>query len=123
MITNTAKKPNFSWLFGGNPKAIEAQEYEGQAELAESFQLPLKVNSPYGDDALEKYKKLGIEVIGKTDGDELFLNVFLPKGWSVQPTDHPMWSTLVDVDGNELASIFYKAAFYDRRAFINFIST
>ena len=121
MITNTAKKPNFSWLFGGNPSAIEAQEAEGQAELVKSSQLPAKVNSPHGADILEKYKELGIEVLGKTDGDELFLNVKLPEGWAVQPTDHSMWSKLVDVDGNEIASIFYKAAFYDRDAFVNFI--
>jgi hypothetical protein len=44
--------------------------------------------------------------------------VSLPPGWKVVPTDHSMWSDLVDAKGEKRASIFYKAAFYDRDAFI-----
>lgn len=44
-VKNTAKNPRFEWLFGGNPNAIEAQEQQGQKELLESSQLPIKVNS------------------------------------------------------------------------------
>ena len=120
MITNTAKKPALGWLFGGNPGAIEAQEAQGQKELTESSKLPVKVNSPRGANAADKYNEMGIKVIGQDDGDELFLNVVLPDGWKLKPTDQSMWSKLVDSKGQEVASIFYKAAFYDRDAFINF---
>lgn len=119
-ITNTENSPRPEWLMGGNPNAIEAQEKQGQDELTakrEICQLPAKIN-PNGWPEHE-YPKLGIEVIGRTKGDNLFFDVRLPKGWEIKPTAHSMWSELVDETGKERASIFYKAAFYDREAFIN----
>jgi len=117
-VTNTPENPNFEWLCGGNPNAIEAQEKRGQDELAKSCQLPAKINSG-GSETKSEYEKLGIKVIGVSKGDNLFLDVELPEGWKVQPTTHSMWSNLLDDKGNEIASIFYKAAFYDMAAFIN----
>ena len=99
------------YLFGGNPKAIEAQEARGQQELVKSSSLPTQGLGDIAD-------KLGIEVIGQVSGDRLFSEVRLPPGWAVKATDHSMWSKLVDDQGVERASIFYKAAFYDRDAFI-----
>ena len=61
---------------------------------------------------------MGIKII--EDKDDLFMEVELPTGWSLKRTDHSMWSNLIDNKGRERASIFYKAAFYDRDAFINF---
>lgn len=122
-ITNTTEEDfNFGWLGGGNPGAIEAQEARGQKELVESSQLPIKKNSPYdlNLDTKEIYTKLGIKVIEHSDGDGLFYDVELPKGWKIESTDHSMWNNLIDDKGRERASIFYKAAFYDRDAFINF---
>lgn len=119
MIHNTTKEPRFEWLFGGNPAAIEAQEAQGQKELVASSQLPAKVNHPYGTTAAEQYAALGIRIIGQSKGDNMFLDVELPSGWTIEPTSHPMWSHLVDNNGKKVASIFYKAAFYDREAFIN----
>lgn len=34
MISDTKKNPRPEWLFGANPGAIEAQEEDGQRELA-----------------------------------------------------------------------------------------
>jgi hypothetical protein len=47
-------------------------------------------------------------------------SVKLPEGWHIKATDHSMWSNLVDDKGRNRASIFYKAAFYDREAFLSF---
>ena len=58
-------------------------------------------------------------VVYGEDVDDLFVNVTLPPSWQVNPTDHSMWSELVDSDGVVRAQIFYKAAFYDRSAFIS----
>ncbi len=80
-VTNTSKRPRLEWLMGGNPNAIEAQEAQGQKELVNSSQLPSKVNSPRGVNIEEQYALMGIKVIGKTQGDELFLDVELPNGW------------------------------------------
>ena len=119
-IFNTEFEPRPEWLGGRNPQAIENQEAEGQKQLTESSQLPIKVNSPRGVVASEKYSELGITVIGQSENDRLFLDVTLPEGWRIEATDHSMWSRLIDAQGKEVAMIFYKAAFYDREAFINF---
>lgn len=96
----------------GNQRAIEAQEARGQKELVESQHLPT-----HG--LHEVARVLGIKVIDRVDGDDMFSRVELPEGWKVEPVpDHSMWSRLVDSNGVERAAVFYKAAFYDRRAFI-----
>jgi len=49
----------------------------------------------------------------------MFQYVELPAGWKKAPTDHSMWSKLLDDKGRERASIFYKATFYDRSAHLS----
>lgn len=123
MITNTESQDPLSNLLASmSPKGrgIEEQEAQGQRQLVASSQLPAKNNGR--ENVLDFYKGCGIEVIGETKGDKMFLDVRLPDGWAIKPTDHSMWSRLVDNNGAERASIFYKAAFYDREAFINMLS-
>lgn len=111
-ITNTAKHDaHVEWLCGGNPKAIEDQERCGQAELVRSCQLPT-------NGLAEIATKLGIKVLRQSAGDAIFSDVELPEGWKIRVTDHSMWSELIDTNGAVRARIFYKAAFYDRSAFI-----
>jgi len=89
------------------PGGIEAQEAAGQADFVKSQTLP--IDCP----------KLQLEELGfifEDDVDDLFVNVKFPQGWRVEPTDHSMWSDLVDPVGNIRSGIFYKAAFYDRSA-------
>lgn len=125
-------------------KAIEIQEKQGQRAVIANCCLPKIVNSPNPDirstikdyDSMsyeerykaaklakiewtkQQYEKMGIKVIDESD--ELFWNVELPEGWKVEATDHSMWNNLYDDKGRERATFFYKAAFYDRDAFINF---
>lgn len=113
-VTNTAANPRPDWLSGRNSQAIEAQEAAGQQELVQSETLPAKMS--YAE--IEKLQKLGVVFGENVPGDRLFRFVTLPKGWKKVGTDHSMWSKLVDDKGNEVASIFYKAAFYDRDAFL-----
>ena len=117
---NTEKEPRPEWLMGGNPNAIEIQEAEGQKELINSLQLPRKCNSPRGINASEQYHKMGIQVFTSSKGDDLFMGVKLPDGWKKEATDHSMWNNLLDDKGRVRATFFYKAAFYDRDAFVNF---
>lgn len=94
---------------------IEAQEAQGQRELAASDTLPSNITTDNGKAILESY---GVKFLGAVDGDPLFQFVELPAGWRKRPTGHSMWSELVDHNGKSRASIFYKAAFYDRDAFV-----
>lgn len=119
-INNTEKEDPMLKLLvamGENGKGIEAQEAQGQRELVSSAQLPSKMG--IRDDAKDFYEKVGIKVIGLTEGDEMFYDVELPEGWEKRSTDHSMWSELIDDKGRKRAGIFYKAAFYDRDAFIS----
>ena len=112
-ITDTSKKPRTDWLLGGNPRAIEVQEAVGQQELVNGCELPFRVNG--GD------RKV-LEAAGVVFGekvDNLFCKATLPAGWTKRATDHSMWSELVDDQGVVRATMFYKAAFYDRDAFLN----
>lgn len=126
-------------------KAIENQERRGQVEVVRAQRLPKKLNSTtlpndiffrgVTDDMCwkereavitannieytrEQYEKMGIEIISECD--ELFWNVSLPEGWEIKATEHSMWNDLFDEQGRKRANFFYKAAFYDRDAFINF---
>jgi hypothetical protein len=50
------------------------------------------------------------------DADDIFVNVIAPDGWSIRPSDHSMHSDILDNLGRVRGGIFYKAAYYDRRA-------
>lgn len=108
-------------LGGGKASdAILRQEARGQQEAVNSEQLPTK-------GLLGEYRKvweaMGIKIVEKEPGttsssDSLFCAVELPKGWKKRATDHSMWNELVDDKGRVRGKFFYKAAFYDRDAFM-----
>lgn len=101
----------------GTSRTIEMQEGQGQRSFVASETLPANLN-----DSQPILEKFGVKFLGPVDGDPLFQYVELPKGWEKGATDHSMWSKLVDDKGRDRASIFYKAAFYDRDAFLNITS-
>lgn len=111
-----------NFLTAMTPGGIEAQEAAGQRALVKNDELlPLEVRDSYVGDKRVSGKTL-FEKAGVVFHDEvvdgIFQRVTLPAGWKKVATDHSMWSKLVDDKGRERASIFYKAAFYDRSAHI-----
>lgn len=96
------------------PGGIEAQEAEGQRTFVANETLPKEMLHGCTKEKLES-----IGVVFKEDADDIFVNVILPEGWNKQPTEHSMWSDLLDEKGRKRAAIFYKAAFYDRSAHIS----
>jgi hypothetical protein len=92
---------------------IENQEKRGQNNLLQSEVLPKNCNSCNR----KQLEKMGI--VFREDADDLFVYATLPNGWKKQSTDHSMWSDLIDDKGRKRASIFYKAAIYDRDAHIS----
>ena len=126
-------------------KAIENQEKRGQQMVVRNQRLPQKANDNCVPDGVRfigikdgmswekrneivtkniieytknQYEKMGITIVGQYD--DLFYDVQLPEGWEIKATDHSMWNDLFDDKGRKRANFFYKAAFYDRDAFINF---
>lgn len=104
----TGSMDNF--LTAATPGGIEAQEAAGQAMLCAAAQLPKEMRGC----TREQLQAIGFKF--GADVDELFVTCTLPPGWKKQATDHSMHSDLLDDKGRRRASIFYKAAFYDRRA-------
>ena len=101
-----------SILFGASG-AILHQEAVGQDAFVNSDTLPTELG---GDNAKSILEAAGVKFLGPVDGDPLFQYVQLPKGWRKVPTDHSMWSKLLDDKRRTRALVFYKAAFYDRSA-------
>lgn len=99
---------------GASSDAIMSQEAAGQTSFVSSDTLPSEMQY----DTRAVLEVAGVKFLGIVEDDPLFQWVELPPGWKKVPTDHSMWSNLVDDKGRKRASIFYKAAFYDRSAHI-----
>ena len=104
-----------NFLAAASPGGIEAQEARGQQDLVNSSKLPVNLKGG----SREQFEAIGIRFGEMVD--DLFAMVELPVGWKVVPTDHSMNNHLVDDRGRKRAHIFYKAAFYDRRAHMNIV--
>jgi hypothetical protein len=119
MIENTGQRDDMLHLLGamsdGASGYITGMEADGQRQLVNSDRLPTQVS--FGSDA--DFEALGF-VFGEPDrNDPLFRSATLPDGWKREGSDHSMWSYIVDEQGRRRVSIFYKAAFYDRDAFMS----
>lgn len=101
-------------LFGGS-NAIEMSEQCGQDELVNSTALPSQLLHAHEGTA-ELLLSWGFEFGEPFEDDKLFRPANLPDGWSKQASDHAMWSHVVDDRGRKRVAVFYKAAFYDRKA-------
>jgi hypothetical protein len=112
-VENTQERDPMLHLLGamsdGPSNYITDMEAAGQQQLVNSDQLPTE--APWA--ALEK---LGFKRGKPVEGDPLFTHCDLPEGWRRQGTDHAMHSNVIDERGVERVGVFYKAAFYDRRA-------
>jgi hypothetical protein len=106
-----AKGDMDNFAVAATPGGIEAQEAAGQAKLVSNFtRLPKNM----GPDGRKIAEALGF-VFGEAV-DEVFVAVTPPAGWSLKATEHSMHSDVLDASGEKRAGMFYKAAFYDRRA-------
>jgi hypothetical protein len=110
-----------STIIATTPGGIERQEAQGQADMVRNCRLPKKLNGYDQKYTIQQaYEKMGIKVLG--DADDIFYKVQLPEGWQLKPQEdssNSYWSNLIDNKGRNRASIFYKAAFYDRSAHIS----
>lgn len=93
------------------PGGIEAQEKRGQMEQAKKETLPVDLQTPQ-----PVWEAVGFVFGERSTGPDIFRPVTFPAGWKKVPTDHDMWSDIVDEKGQKRGAIFYKAAFYDRSA-------
>jgi hypothetical protein len=98
-------------IAASTPGGIERQEALSQREFVASSKLPKRISGATREQLEEHWGvKFGADI------DNLFVAVELPEGWRLEATDHSMWNQLLDDKSRVRASIFYKAAFYDRDA-------
>lgn len=95
---------------------IPAQERKGQQELVDSDVLPVAMHTPR-----ERFEALGFVFGDAVPDDPIFRLARLPVGWKREASDHDMWSYVVDGRGVRRVAVFYKAAYYDRNAFMRVI--
>lgn len=107
----------------GDPsEAITTMEKQGQLQLVHSDRLPTH-HAMFGEESGDTpYLALGFSFGDPDSDDPIFRPATLPEGWSRRPSDHSMWSYIVDQHGRDRVRIFYKAAFYDRSAQMSLIS-
>lgn len=106
-----------NFLVAATLGGIEAQEKRGQEDLCNGTKARLPIDGAIAEQS--KYEAMGIQFDKRSDDpSEIFIGVTLPTGWQITPTEHSMWSNLTDDKSRERASIFYKAAFYDRSAHV-----
>jgi hypothetical protein len=121
MIENTTKRDPALHLLGamseGSDRYITGMEARGQRELVQSTDLPTE--SRWTADS--EYEALGFTFGQPHAYDPLFRPATLPPGWKKVATDHAMHTDIVDEKGRRRASVFYKAAFYDRRASLSLV--
>ncbi len=102
------------------PGGIEAQEKQGQLSMAgRPGKLPIKGTNT--KEERERWEALGFVFgppVHSGDDPQLWVEVVFPLGWTVVPTDHSMWSDILDAQGRKRAMMFYKAAFYDQKAHV-----
>lgn len=114
MIENTGQRDPLLHLLGamsqGTSGYIEDMEKSGQQQLVNSALLPTK-----GSDDPE-FLRLGFTFGEPVADDPMFRPATLPAGWRKAGTDHDMHSDILDTLGRRRVGVFYKAAFYDRRA-------
>ncbi|MET9099992.1 hypothetical protein [Streptomyces antibioticus] len=105
---------------GETDHLIAEQEHRGQQQLVHSDRLPSRVHEFNGSDA--EFEALGFKFGEPDPKDSLFRPATLPDGWTKTGSDHDMWSYVIDHLGRRRVAVFYKAAFYDRRAFMRLIT-
>jgi hypothetical protein len=97
---------------------VEAMEARGQRQFVASADLPTEISGG----TQEEFEALGFTFGDPYPHDPLFRPATLPEGWTKQGTDHAMHSKILDPLGRERVGVFYKAAFYDRRADMHLIT-
>jgi hypothetical protein len=108
-ITAAMKGDLANFLVAATPGGIERQEAAGQQALVKSTNMPKEMR-PHP----AAYEKVGFKFGDAVD--DVFIAAELPPGWTRRATDHSMWSEILDGRGRVRVSVFYKAAFYDRKA-------
>ncbi len=99
---------------GDGSSVIYGQEAAGGAAMAADTCEVIPSELLYCTE--EDLTALGFVLGPPVEGDPLFRQATLPPGWKRAGTGHDMNTSIVDLLGRARVNLFYKAAFYDRKA-------
>ncbi len=107
-------------MSGRSPQKCLSIEESAQRAVAENetWLLARKMNRTDSKDSRsvkDILEAMGFAVLG--EHDDLFFEVQPPEGWTKETEGY--WTTVMDQNGKERISQFFKGAFYDRDAFLN----
>lgn len=108
-------------LVNGHEGAVERQEAREQQRSVANC----SIGRDFGHDERAQKARAALEAAGLQftgEGDDVLERVVLPWGWKLVPTDHSMWTHLVDETGTKRAECFYKGNFYDRKAHVRVLT-
>ena len=109
---------------GKSEDSIYRQEARGQRQLVMSDSIPTIWGGYLNEEKIREYddmlRQLGFEIGEPFPDDDLFRPAKLPEGWKKSSTGHSMHSDIMDENGYARLGMFYKAAFYDRKANLHF---
>lgn len=107
-----------NFIAASTPGGIEKQEAAGQSALIENCLLPIEISPSFDGTEItwaDIVEKFGFKKIA--DHDDILFKAELPPAWKLTPNaNSSFWSTIFDDQGRDRAGVFYKAAFYDRKA-------
>ena len=102
-------------ISGKTARECVSIEEAAQKAVAENPEWLLARRLNEGKDSRLELETLGFKILGESN--DLFYKVQAPLGWN--KSTEGLWTKVIDVDGRERISQFYKGAFYDRDAFLN----
>lgn len=96
--------------FGTIVMLVSNNEKKDNVEIIDGVVMPREMHPSRKD-----WEDLGF-TFNDIPGDNVLCVATLPEGWSIKPTDQPMWSDVVDENGITRGDMFYRASTYDRDA-------
>ena len=96
--------------FGTIVMLVSNNEQKDNVKTIDGVVMPREMHPSRKD-----WEDLGF-IFSDIPGDNVLCVATLPDGWSIKPTDQPMWSDVVDENGITRGDMFYRASTYDRDA-------
>ncbi len=97
-------------IFGGEPDVLDHMNIEERRNALNSVMMAKRMKP-----SKEEWEQLGFTFTDIPD-DDILCRATLPKGWTLEETDHCLWTDIKDENGRIRGSMYYNSLPYDRSA-------
>lgn len=102
---------------------IQNLEAESSREMCKRNLSPKESSLPKDIRGIDREGLTNLGFVFTNDLDTIFVKVKFPPGWLCIPTEHRLWSNLIDQNQKVRATIFFKDSPWDRRAYLDWNDT